>query len=53
MVTLKSKAAALDRNGTAGLGDIDPTASFPLDLTTLSNETAPESGFSDANGPKK
>ncbi|XP_070779338.1 zona pellucida sperm-binding protein 3-like [Enoplosus armatus] len=52
-VTLKSKMAALDNNGTAALGDVSPTARFTLDETIVSNATATESDLSDTNDPKR
>lgn len=53
MVTLESKAAALDSNSTADLGDVDPIAPVTLDVTTLSNATATESDLSDTKDPKR
>lgn len=53
VVTLKSKAAALDRNGTAGLSDVGPSAPIMLDVTMLSNATATESDLPDINDPKR
>ncbi|KAM6913361.1 zona pellucida sperm-binding protein 3-like [Lycodopsis pacificus] len=48
-VSLKSDGAALDRNFTADLGDVGPTAQFTVDVTKVSNATATGNALSDAN----
>ncbi|XP_075936960.1 zona pellucida sperm-binding protein 3-like [Anarhichas minor] len=49
-VSLKSEGAALDKNGTAALGDVSPTAQFTVDVSKMSNATG--NALSDANDPE-
>ncbi|XP_042360810.1 zona pellucida sperm-binding protein 3-like [Plectropomus leopardus] len=52
-LSLKSKAAVLESNGTAALDDVSPSAPFTVDVTKLSNVTATESDLSEINDPKR
>lgn len=52
-IRFKSKATALDNNGTAALSDVNPTAQVTVDVTELSNTTATELNISHANDPKR
>ncbi|XP_068574780.1 zona pellucida sperm-binding protein 3-like [Cebidichthys violaceus] len=51
-VNLKSKGAALDKNGTEDLGDVSPTVQFTVDVTKMSNETKTGNALSDTNDPE-
>ena len=50
---MQSKAAVLDYNSTAALGDDRPTALLTVDKTKLSNVTVTEADLSDKTNPKR
>ncbi|KAM6965900.1 zona pellucida sperm-binding protein 3-like [Tautogolabrus adspersus] len=52
-LTLKSKSAQINTNGTAALSDVSPTALSATDVTKQTNTTTTQSELSHTNSPKR